>query len=74
MSEEEKEKIKKEIEEQDKNLEGKLEQPKASYETYNWDEMKKKLPVAKTTEDRKKDLNYGINSMNMEMAICLIKD
>ena len=63
MTEEEKEKIKKEIEEQDKNLEGKLEQPKASYETYNWDEMKKKLPVAKTTEDRKKRLKLW-NQLN----------
>lgn len=63
MTEEEKEKIKKEIDEQDKNLEGKLEQPKTSYEKYNWDEMKKKLPVAKTADERKKRLKLW-NQLN----------
>ena len=59
MSEEEKEKIKKQIEEQDRNLQ--LDEQEdgesRSYERYNWDELIKKLPVAKTKEDRKKRLD-----------------
>ena len=58
MTEEEKEKVKKEIEEQDKNLndeESANEDPKL-YEMYNWDELTKKLPIRKTVEDRKKRL------------------
>lgn len=59
MSEEEKEKIKKQIEEQDRNLQ--LDEQgdgeSRSYERYNWDELIKKLPVAKTKEDRKKRLD-----------------
>ena len=58
MTEEEKEKAKKEIEEQDKKLndeELEDEDPKL-YEMYNWDELTKKLPIRKTVEDRKKRL------------------
>ena len=58
MTEEEKEKVKKEIEEQDKNLndEGLIDEDPKLYEMYNWDELNKKLPVRKTAEDRKKRL------------------
>ena len=58
MTEEEKEKVRKEIEEQDRNLNDEEfadEDPKL-YEMYNWDELTKKLPVRKTAEDRKKRL------------------
>ena len=58
MTEEEKEKVKKEIQEQDRNLNDEEfadEDPKL-YEMYNWDELTKKLPVRKTAEDRKKRL------------------
>ena len=58
MSEEEKEKVKKELEEKDKYLEiveEENEDPNL-YKTYDWDELIKKLPVAKTEEDRKKRL------------------
>lgn len=63
MSSEEKEKIKKEIEEQDKNIEEKLEQPKTEYEKYDWDAMMKKLPVKKTADERKKRLELW-NKLN----------
>ena len=56
MSNEEKEKIKQKIEEQDKNIEEKLKNPKESYDNYDWDALKKKLPVEKTKEDRKNRL------------------
>ena len=56
MSEEDKEKIKKEIEEQDKNIAENPEESKTPYDQYDWDAMMKKLPVAKTTEERKKRL------------------
>ena len=56
MSNEEKEKIKQKIEEQDKNIEDKLKNPKESYDNYDWDALKKKLPVEKTKEDRKNRL------------------
>ena len=56
MSQEEKDKIKKEIEEQDKNIPENPEASKTSYENFDWDAMMKKLPVAKTAEDRKKRL------------------
>ena len=36
MTEEEKEKVKKEIEEQDKDIEQKLEKSKTTYENFNW--------------------------------------
>ena len=35
----------------------KLQNPKESYENYDWDALKKKLPVEKTKEDRKNRLN-----------------
>jgi len=57
LSEEEKEKIRKEIEEQDKNLqvETKEEAPD-KYENFKWDELTAKLPVKKTSAERKKRL------------------
>jgi len=57
LSEEEKEKIRKEIEEQDKNLqvETKEEAPD-KYENFKWDELTAKLPVKKTNAERKKRL------------------
>lgn len=61
--EEEKEKIKQEIAEQDKDIEQKLEEPKTPYEKMDWDAMMKKLPVAKTTDERKKRLALW-NKMN----------
>ena len=60
MSIEERDKIKKQLEEQDKDLESDRpeedEDPKL-YEMYNWDDLTKKLPVKKTVEDRKKRLD-----------------
>ena len=56
MTEEEKEKVKKEMEEQDKDIEQKLEKPKTTYENFNWDEMMKKLPTGKTKNERTKRL------------------
>ena len=56
MTEEEKEKVKKEMEEQDKDIEQKLEKPKTTYENFNWDEMMKKLPTGKTKSERTKRL------------------
>ena len=60
MSTEEQDKIKKQLEEQDKDLES--ERPEEDedsklYEMYNWDDLTKKLPVKKTAEDRKKRLD-----------------
>ena len=57
LPEEEKEKIRKEIEEQDKNLqvETKEEAPD-KYENFKWDELTAKLPVKKTNAERKKRL------------------
>ena len=57
LSEEEKEKIRKEIEDQDKNLqvETKEEAPD-KYENFKWDELTAKLPVKKTNAERKKRL------------------
>ena len=63
MSEEEKEKIKKNIEEQDKNIENLLENPKTSYEDFDWDDLKNKLPVGKTKEERTKRLKLW-NKLN----------
>ena len=63
MSEEEKEKIKKEIENQDKNIEEKLEKPKTSYENFDWNDLRKKLPVDKTKEERKRRLQLW-NKLN----------
>ena len=57
LPDEEKQKLKQEIEDQDKNIEEKLKNPKESYENYDWDALKKKLPVEKTKEDRKNRLN-----------------
>ena len=56
MTEEEKEKIKKEMETQDKDIEQKLERPKTTCENFNWDDMMKKLPIDKTSDERKKRL------------------
>ena len=56
MSEEEKEKIKKEIEEQDKNLEEKPKDPPTPYENFDWNDLRKKLPVAITKEEREERL------------------
>ena len=56
MSEEEKAKIKKEMEELDKNIAENPEDSKTPYENFNWNEMMKKLPVQKTSDDRKKRL------------------
>ena len=60
MNEIEQTNIKKNIEEQDKDLES--ERPEEDedsklYEMYNWDDLTKKLPVKKTVEDRKKRLD-----------------
>ena len=57
LPDEEKQKLKQEIEDQDKNIEEKIQSPKESYENYDWDALKKKLPVEKTKEDRKNRLN-----------------
>ena len=57
LPDEEKQKLKQQIEDQDKNIEEKLKNPKESYENYDWDALKKKLPVEKTKEDRKNRLN-----------------
>ena len=57
MTKEEKEKIKKELEKKDANIEKKLENPKISYENFDWDNLRKKLPVAKTKEERERRLN-----------------
>jgi len=57
MTKEEKEKIKKELEKKDANIEEKLENPKTSYENFDWDNLRKKLPVAKTKEERERRLN-----------------
>ena len=57
LPDEEKQKLKQEIEDQDKNIEEKLQNPKESYENYDWEALKKKLPVEKTKEDRKNRLN-----------------
>ena len=54
LPDEEKQKLKQEIEDQDKNIEEKLQSPKESYENYDWDALKKKLPVEKIKEDRKR--------------------
>ena len=76
MPDEEKQKLKQEIEDQDKNIEEKLKNPKESYENYDWDALKKKLPVEKTKEDRKNRLNLWkkLNEYGMEMAIYHLKD
>ena len=56
MSEEEKEKIKKVIEEQDKNIEEKIKDSQTPYEQINWNDLRKKLPVGVTKEERKERL------------------
>ena len=57
MSEEEKENVKKLIEEQDKDLkEETKEEAEDFYEKYDWDELKKKLPVQKTKKEREERL------------------
>ena len=76
LPDEEKQKLKQEIEDQDKNIEEKLKNPKESYDNYDWDALKKKLPVEKTKEDRKNRLNLWkkLNEYGMEMAIYHLKD
>ena len=73
MSEEEKEKIKKEIEKQDKDIEEKIKNPKTSYENFDWNDLRKKLPVDKTKEERKRRLElwkklneYGNGYMSLK--------
>ena len=61
MTEEEKEKVKKEIEEQDKEIEQKLEKPKTTYENFNWDEMMTKLPTGKTERTKRLELWKKLN-------------
>ena len=63
-------------ENKDKNIEEKLKNPKESYENYDWDALKKKLPVEKTKEDRKNRLNLWkkLNEYGMEIAIYHLKD
>ena len=61
MSEEEKEEIKKEIEKQDKDIEEKIKNPKTSYENFDWNDLRKKLPVDKTKEERKRRLELCAN-------------
>ena len=56
MSEEEKEKIKKEKEEQDKNIEERPKDPPTPYENFDWNDLRKKLPVAITKEEREERL------------------
>ena len=56
MSEEEKEKIKKVIEEQDKNIEEKFKDSQTPYEQINWNDLRKKLPVGVTKEEREERL------------------
>ena len=73
MSEEEKEKIKKEIEKQDKDIEEKIKNPKTSYENFDWNDLRKNLPVGKTIEERKRRLElwkklneYGNGYMSLK--------
>ena len=73
MSEEEKEKMKKEIEKQDKDIEEKIKNPKTSYENFDWNDLRKKLPVDKTKEERKRRLElwkklneYGNGYMSLK--------
>ena len=61
MTEEEKEKVKKEMEEQDKDIEQKLEKPKTTYENFNWDEMMTKLPTGKTERTKRLELWNKLN-------------
>ena len=61
MTEEEKEKVKKEMEEQDKDIEQKLEKPKTTYENFNWDEMMTKLPTGKTERTKRLELWKKLN-------------
>ena len=57
MSEEEKQKAKKLMEEQDKNLKEEERNEDAKYyENFDWDGLMKKLPTQKTDEERKKRL------------------
>ena len=59
MNEIEQTNIKKNIEEQDKDLESERpeeDEDSKQYEMYDWDELIKKLPVKKTKEERKKRL------------------
>ena len=58
MSEDEKEKIKKETEEQDKNIieEESIDKEPKLCEIFDLDKLKKKLPISKTSEDRQKRL------------------
>ena len=56
MTKEEKEKIKKEIEEQDKNFEERPKDPPTPYENFDWNDLRKKLPVAITKEEREERL------------------
>ena len=55
MSEEEKEKIKKQMEEQDKDLKEEVNEDQ-NYIRYDWDELMKKLPTQKTAKERKERL------------------
>ena len=55
MSEEEKEKIKKQLEEQDKDLKEEVNEDQ-NYIRYDWDELMKKLPTQKTAKERKERL------------------
>ena len=58
LSEEEKEKIKKETEEQDKNIveEESIDEDPRLCEIFDLEELKRKLPISKTPEDRLKRL------------------
>ena len=47
-------KIEMNVSEEYKNISDNPEESKTPYEKFDWDEMMKKLPVAKTKEDRKK--------------------
>ena len=55
LNEEEKEKIKNQIEQQDKNLEEPVIE-EVPYNEFDWDALNKKLPIKKTGEERKERL------------------
>ena len=48
--------VKKEKEEQDKNIEERPKDPPTPYETFDWNDLRKKLPVAITKEEREERL------------------
>ena len=61
LPDEEKQKLKQEIEDQDKNIEEKLKNPKESYENYDWDALKKNFQQKKQKKIEKIDFIYGKN-------------